>query len=470
MVPKGETNLGGLSVLIVEDDALLRRQIRSMLEQHGVDVAECGTLREAGRLLEHYMPDFVLLDLSLPDGYGLNLLTEQATSQTAFIVITGEGSVRTAVEAMRLGALDYLTKPFEPEQILLALRRVLRDRREQRQRQHVRDVALAEEEAFIFGRSMSRIREQLQRIIELDQLSQTVPPPIVLVGETGTGKTSLARWIHVHGPRANGPFIEVNCAALPQQLIESELFGYERGAFTDARTRRIGLFEATDGGTLFLDELPSLPLSAQAKLLTVIEEGLIRRIGATKPIRVNVRLIVASQQPLRSLVDQGLLREDLFHRLNLFELRLPPLRERGEEVIELAERFVQQVCRKYRLAPKFISEEGKKRLLAYKWPGNVRELLHEVERAVVFSEDQELGFEHLLISLPLDLGNQKGPSSLRRLCGGEFMIPQEGISLEEVIRELIEQALRQTDGNVSAAARLLGVSRDYIRYHIGKKN
>jgi DNA-binding NtrC family response regulator len=289
-------------------------------------------------------------------------------------------------------------------------------------------------------------------------------PPVRIQGETGTGKTTIARWIHQQGPRAEAQLIEVNCSALPETLAESELFGHERGAFTDARTARMGLFEAASGGTLFLDELPSLSLAMQAKVLTVIEDRRIRRVGGNKVIPTDVRIIAATNRDLRQLTSQGAFREDLFHRLDLYRVQMPPLRERGPDILTLAELLITRLCRRHRLPPKVVSTAGRQRLLSYAWPGNVRELAHEIERAIVFEDGDELLFENL--QTPIDTSK---PFDSSGWLNEGFVFPPEGFCLEAAIGALIQRALKQTGNNVSAAARLLGVSRDYLRYRTREK-
>jgi two-component system response regulator AtoC len=296
-----------------------------------------------------------------------------------------------------------------------------------------------------------------------DSRLQTALPPVLIEGETGTGKTTIARWLHHQGPRAKQPLVEINCSALPESLAESELFGHERGAFTDARTARMGLFEAANGGTLFLDELPSLSLSLQAKLLTAIEDGKIRRVGSNRMIPVDVRIIAATSRDLKQLIAAGQFREDLYHRLDLCRIFLTPLRERGEEQIALANRFLKRLCERHRLPVREISETGRKRLLSYRWPGNVRELAHELERAVIFDENVELDFSRLHVP---NLAPASSPESSADWFRGTYVFPAEGFSLEMAIDRLVRHALKQTQDNVSAAARLLGVTRDYLRYRM----
>ncbi|MGC8990463.1 MAG: sigma-54 interaction domain-containing protein, partial [Verrucomicrobiia bacterium] len=291
-------------------------------------------------------------------------------------------------------------------------------------------------------------------------------PPVLIVGETGTGKTATARWLHHHGPRAANPMVEVNCPALPDTLAESELFGHERGAFTDARTTRIGLFEAANGGTLFLDELSSLSPGIQAKVLTAIEDHVIRRVGGNQSIAVDVRVIAATNQDLKKLVEAGRFREDLYHRLDLFRIQLPPLRERPEDLPALAEALLTRLCKRHRVAPKKISTAGLQRLLSYAWPGNVRELAHELERAIVFSDSATIDFEHLTGMHHQPAQTATNTSTPHDWFNQGYVFPQQGFSLEDAIDRIVLHALKQTNGNVSAAARLLGVSRDVVRHRI----
>ena len=306
------------------------------------------------------------------------------------------------------------------------------------------------------------VETQLNKIIEADARMLTQLPPVLIQGETGTGKTTLARWLHERGPRAAQPFVEVNCSALPETLAESELFGHERGAFTDARTARIGLFEAANGGTLFLDELPSLSPGLQAKLLKVIEEKKFRRLGGTRELTVDTRLVAATNSDLKKLMAEGKFREDLFHRLDLYRLQIPPLRERGADIAELGESLLENLCRRHRLPVKRISAAGRRRLLAYPWPGNVRELAHELERAIVFEGGAELHLEQL--QTPID---PHPPAVHSEWLNPNFQFPPEGFVLDDALAVLIRLALQQTGHNVSAAARRLGVSRDFLRYRLG---
>lgn len=459
--------LSGIAILVIEDDKLLSRRICAYLESRGAEVMSSISIEEARNLLDGFSFDIALSDIHLPDGNGLDLLKAGAFSGTTrVIVMTAEGGVETAVEAMRLGAADFLTKPFELEELPLV---VLRSRQQQKQDrlENFRRETRSEDSGLFFGESMSTVRQALDKIIETDNRLKHSLPPVLLVGQTGTGKTTLARWLHENGPRAKEELVEVNCSALPESLAESELFGHERGAFTDAKTARIGLFEAADGGTLFLDELPSLSLPLQAKVLKAIEDHEIRRVGGNKSIKVNIRLIAAAGENLKDLVAQHLFREDLYHRLDLLRIHLPPLKQRKQDLPALASHLIVTLSKRYKVSGKHLSEIGRRKLLAYDWPGNVRELAHELERSLIFEDKDDLDLAML--------AGEDGALEAEGLQADQwfnpcFEFPDSGFDIEEAVLELIQHALKQTNHNVSAAARLLGTNRDYIRYRLsGKK-
>ena len=288
---------------------------------------------------------------------------------------------------------------------------------------------------------------------------------MLIEGETGSGKSAYARWLHENGPRADGPFVEINCSAIPETLAESELFGHEKGAFTDAKGARIGLFEAAHGGTLFLDETASLSLAVQAKLLTALEERRFRRVGGNKDMSSDVRVITAANRDLRDMVAEGAFREDLYHRLDLLRVKIAPLRERAEGILALAQRLLEGICSRYKVKTAQLSEAGQKRLAQHSWPGNVRELAHELERGVVMNDPGS----------PLDFPNLPGGTNAPQgMDAGDdwlspgWAFPDEGFDLEDAILRLIRKAIGQANGNVSSAARILGVPRDYLRYRLAK--
>jgi DNA-binding NtrC family response regulator len=457
------TDLKTVSILIVEDESLLRRQLAANLERFGADVTSADSVATTRQRLSDGHFDFVLLDVNLPDGLGTDLLREKAfPPATAVIVMTVNGGVANAVEAMRLGAADYLVKPFDLGELPLVIARAQRTRKTERVDEQQRDNTAKAARVFFFGGALAQVEAQLQKILDADARMETQLPPVLIQGETGTGKTTIARWLHQRGPRAAQPFVEVNCSAVAESLAESELFGHERGAFTDARTARIGLFEAASGGTLFLDELPSLSPVLQAKVLKVIEDNCLRRVGGTRELQTDTRVIAATNEDIRELVAAGKFREDLFHRLDLYRIQIPPLRARGGDVVRLAELLLEGLCRRHRVPGKRLTAAGRQRLTAYQWPGNVRELAHELERAIVFEGGAELNLEQL--QTPIDPNK---PVAHTEWLNPNFRFPPEGFVLDDAVAALIGRALQQTTDNVSAAARLLGVSRDFLRYRLG---
>lgn len=458
-MPADEPVLTGTEILLLEDDALLRKRLGAYLRAGGAAVSEVSQLAEARRLLHEIRFDFALIDLHLPDGEALALLREGAFSETTGVVVmTAFGGVKKAVEAMRLGAADYLAKPFELEELPLTFLRCRRERSSARREAHQRQASPRSDGLF-FGRSLASVRAELDTILAAERRLERRLPPVMIEGETGTGKSVLARWLHGQGPRSAQPFIVLNCAALPEQLVESELFGHERGAFTDAKQARIGLFEAADGGTLFLDEIAALPPAAQAKILLAIEEGKFRRVGGTKELSVDTRVLAANNRPLRELVGAGAFREDLFHRLSFLRITLPPLRERGADIVALAEHLLAEITARHRCGALTISPTGKLRLQAHRWPGNLRELAHELERAVIFGDGSPLEFAHLAAPSP----------STAPWRATDWRVPEDGFSLDAAIDEFVSLALRETGGNVSAAARRLGVTREFLRYRLAEK-
>jgi DNA-binding NtrC family response regulator len=454
----------GCEVLLLEDDPVLRRRLSAHLRALGAEVTEASTIANARSALGGLRFDFALVDLHLPDGEALELLREGAFSEnTGVVVMTAFGGIKDAVEAMRQGAGDYLSKPFEPEQLPIAFMRC-REKRGAARREALRanEGAVGDGDELFFGKSLEGIRSEIDMILASVRRLERGLPPILIEGETGTGKSLLAGWLHRQGPRAARPFIKLNCAALPEMLAESELFGHERGAFTDARTARIGLFEAADGGTLFLDEIGTLSPSTQAKVLASVEDHAVRRLGATKEVAIDVQMIAASNTPLAELVKSGGFREDLYHRLHLLHLVLPPLKERGADIVELARHLLARIAKRHRLKDVVISPSGESRLLAHAWPGNARELAHTIEREIIFNKGRVLGFEGLGAPLPETAAGWRNPF---------WRIPEEGFSVDSVVNDLIEEGLRETNHNISATARRLGVTREFLRYRLnGRPN
>jgi len=459
--------LNGRQILVLEDEILLRKAICAYLEEKGAETYPAGSLSEAKEILASTELDFALMDINLPDGSSLDILLDSRMSEnTKVVVMTADGGIRTAIEAIRRGASDYLSKPFAVEELPMVFSRIARESARTRIREFERGSRDDSSDSLFAGQRMRIVKNQIDKILAADHRLEKALPPILIEGETGTGKSTIARWIHEHGPRKDAPLIEVNCSTLPESLAESELFGHEKGAFTDARKERIGLFEAADGGSLFLDEISSLPIALQAKVLTAIEDGQIRRVGGNKLKKVDVRLITASLHSLADLVRDGSFREDLYHRLNLLHMRIPPLREFPDDLPGLVERILDGLKKRYRQDQFSIPSKCMANIRAYAWPGNVRELIHEMERSLIFSDSGYLTFEHLVSGGTV--AQPEEPSA--GLLNPAFSIPESGFNFEEALKQLsrsvIEEALRLENGNVSAAARRLGVPRDFIRYRI----
>ncbi len=388
----------GTNVLIVDDEENARRNIGDYLTAKGYEVTGAGTLKEARELIMNGVGDVILLDVQLPDGYGPNLLYEvdSLPARPPIIVITGYGDIETAVDAMKNGAHDFLTKPVKMPQLEQSIERaqeIVSMRRELaylRQKQKNID--------FIVGQS-----EKMKKVVEYAHRAAQASVSVLITGETGTGKEVLAQFIHKSGPRSNKQFVAINCAAIQPTVLESELFGYEKGAFTSADTRKHGLMEIADGGVLFLDEISKMPLEIQSKLLRAVEEKAFRRVGGTSTIKVDIQVISASNRDLVKMMKDGEFREDLFYRLKVVDLDLPPMRERKEDIPELVGFFMREQNARQGLNITDISPRALQALMTYDWPGNIRELNHDIERAMLFCDDPVLDINHL----PLDIVKTK---------------------------------------------------------------
>jgi len=449
------------AIAVCDDELLIRMWLAEHLAEAGFDVA---TFETGAALLEGLAAapaDLVLLDLRLPDRSGLDLLPEilEPDASLPVIMITAHGEVETAVKAVRAGAHHFLEKPVELSELLLLIDQALETRRLMSEVDRYREGNRWQfSDVTLVGRSfaMRRLAEVITRLALRGN-----PANVLIRGESGTGKDVVARAIHARGPRREGPFIAVNCTALPESLVESELFGHEAGAFTDARESKRGLFELAHGGTLFLDEVGDMPKGAQAKLLQVMERHTVRRVGAVRDIPVNVQVLAATHRNLEAAVAEGSFREDLFYRLNVVPIQVPPLRERPEDIAPLAHHFLDALAREMRIPVRHLTPAALRALEAHAWPGNARQLRNVLERLLMLRDEDVID----LASLPPEI---RGASPGATVPGGDFILPSDGLDLEALERDLIRQALERSGGNKSRAARLLGLTRDTLRYRVDK--
>jgi two-component system, NtrC family, response regulator AtoC len=455
------------AILIIEDEAVLAKNIHSYLERSGFEVRLAGSAEEGLALLESFRPDAVVLDFNLPGLDGMAALPKLRANDPSLpvVMLTGHGNVEMAVEAMKAGACDFLTKPVALAKLRLVLEKAFgATRRDQAldyyRKRDARDAGLD----GLLGESapMKALKQTLRQLLDAEAGMRDAHPPAVLVlGETGTGKELVARALHFNGARRDKPFVELNCAALPAQLLESELFGHERGAFTDARERKLGLVETAEGGTLFLDEIGDLDLALQAKLLKLLEERTVRRLGSLREQKVDVRIVAATHRSLEDLVREGRFRADLYFRLCVVPLRLPALRERGDDVVLLARHFVGQHAARYGKPAPLLSAGAEGALRAHRWPGNVRELRNVLEQAVLLSRGTSLDASDLTLSR---IGGEPSAETV----SGFGELSSAARTLPQMERDALVSALQQSEGNVTQAARLLGISRDTLRYRIEK--
>lgn len=448
-------------ILVVDDEAIQRDIVRDILEDQGYEVIALGNGPETLEYMKTSPPvDVILTDLRMPGMDGVELLQriKEFDPEIVVVVITAYGSVESAVDAMKRGAYHYLSKPLGKEELTLVVERALKNKRLADENRSLRQE-LQERYAFhnIIGRSSGM--QHVFRMIEKVAPSEST---VIIYGESGTGKELVARALHCHSKRKNQTFLAVNCAAIPDTLLESEMFGYEKGAFTGANAQKKGLFEEADNSTLFLDEIGDLDFTLQAKLLRVLQEGEFQRVGGTKTIKVNIRLLAATNKTLEEEVKEGRFRQDLYYRLNVVPIFLPPLRSRKEDIPYLAEHFLSKYQEKHGKTVKRIASDVMKRFMDYPWEGNVRELESVIEHSIILADQNVIEME----TLPEKLQGPISPSSLANPL--EFKIPDEGISLEHLERSLIESALNKTNQSVKKASELLGISYKTLQYRIQK--
>lgn len=436
---------------MVEDEVIIRTALRKLLERNKYTVTEATSVQEATR---HDLSQFELIisDLRLPGAPGTDMIS--AAGEVPVLIMTSYASLRSAVDSMRMGAVDYIAKPFDHDEMVNAVKRVI-GKAQAAKNKKAKSKTSSHEASGMIG-SSNVMKALYNRIHKVAPTSATV----LVNGETGTGKELVAKAIHAESPRADKPLISVNCAAIPETLIESELFGHEKGAFTGAASTRDGLVDAADGGTLFLDEIGELPLEAQARLLRVLQEGEVRPIGSVESHKVDVRLVAATHRDLRKLCQDGKFREDLYFRINVLQLKLPPLRDRGKDILALAESLLQKFSSELGKPPLKLSPEAIQSITTYTWPGNVRELENAIQRAVILSEDEEI--DHELLDIELDLVKVSDDSShlqamskpLPRKTTSE---PAEDLSLEDYFQRFVLE--HQDTMSETELARKLGVSR-----------
>lgn len=445
-------------VLIIEDEKLIRWSLRQKFESRGFDVTEVENGRDGLLALEKQSYDLIMLDYKLPDITGLEVLgtLRKTDEDVVVIMMTAYSTIESAVEAIKLGAYDYVTKPFDMDDLLHKTDKALETTKLRRE---VRELRRHMQHEYGMDRIIGRSPQMLELFDIIDRVVSSGASTIFLRGDSGTGKDLVARVIHYNSDRAPRPFMNITCTALSETLLESELFGHEKGAFTDAKNTKKGLFELAHGGTIFLDEVGDMPPGLQAKLLRFLEEHTFRRVGGTTEISVDVRVIAATNRDIDKAVLNGDFRSDLLFRLNVIPIHLPPLRERCDDIVDLAQHFVTKLAEEFRKTITKVEVAGYEKLCAYSWPGNVRELRNIIERAVLLSKDDTLGPDDFVL----------GPGlALIASSGSDLRLPSDGIDLRHLEEQLIRQALERTNNNQTKAAKLLHLSRDAFRYRAEK--
>ncbi len=447
-------------ILVVDDEHLIRWSLEQNLKKQGYEVVTAGSGEEALKLVREESPDLMLLDIQLPGINGLEVLEKVRESEEEVIVImvTALGVLETAVKAMRMGAYDYINKPFNLDELAIVIKKALETRELKREVAHLRSE---QTKKYGIDNIIAESRHMKNVLAMVDKIAKSDASTVLVQGESGSGKELVAKAIHYESSRADKPFMAINCAAVPETLLESELMGHEKGAFTDAKMQKKGLFEFADGGTVFLDEIGDMEPGMQAKLLRVLEERTFRRVGGTKDISVDVRIVSATNKDLLKAIEEKTFRNDLYYRIQVIPIFLPPLRERKEDILPLTRHFIEHFNREFGKSVKGISKMAEKFLLEYHWPGNIRELKNIIERAIILENEEMLLLEHLPREIVSKAGGvSAGPMSLQ--------IPPEGIDIEDVERELIRQALETSNGNQSKAAKKLNLGIDAFRYRMKK--
>jgi two-component system response regulator AtoC len=454
-------------ILVVDDEKMIRWSLGEALRGWGYEPVEAETVSAAMTAFDAETPAAILLDINLPDGSGLDVLRQirHRQPEAVVIMITANVLIDETIAALRGGAYDFIGKPINLEELQVAIRNGIEAGR---LRKEVKLFRRERSKQFSFDQIVGESPAMLEMLALAQKVAASEVSSVLLQGESGTGKDLVVKAIHYQSTRAEEPFVAINCAALPGTLIESELFGYEKGAFTDAKARKEGLFEQAEGGTLFLDEIGELELSLQAKLLRVLEEGCFRRVGGLKDLPLDVRVIAASNRDLKTESEAGRFRADLFYRLSVIQIDIPPLRERGDDVKLLAEHYITSFRSRLRKSISGIEPEALAAFRRYKWPGNVRELRNVIERAMILEDDETITTKYLPRGLVSDSRTGTEGSVAGARTAEQFRLPADGVSLEEVEMSLVRQALEQSGGNQTKAAELLDISRDQLRYRLKK--
>lgn len=448
-------------LLVVDDEHLIRWSLEQNLKKQGYEVVTAGTGEDALRLVREEQPDLVLLDIQLPGISGIDVLEKikEHDEDIIVIMVTANSGLENAVKAMRLGAYDYISKPFNLEEMSIVVRKALDSSDLKQEVVRLRTETKKNGAPNIIGNS-----RHVRSLMEvLDKVARSEAASVLVQGESGTGKELVAKWVHYSSNRADKPFIAINCAAVPASLLESELFGHEKGAFTDAKANKKGLFELADGGTVFLDEIGDMEMGMQAKLLRFLEDRSFRRIGGGRVFTVDVRIISATNKDLHKSIEERTFRNDLYYRLQVIPIMLPSLRERKEDILPLANHFISLFNRDFNKKIQGIDSVAERMLTEYGWPGNIRELKNVIERAIILGNNDTLQLENL----PLEI-IAKSSSVPMGESTSSFRLPPEGIDIEEVERELIRQALEVTEWNQSKAAKKLNLGIDAFRYRMKK--